>query len=353
MVGLQIPHFGLQRQYSNLKAELLFATDQVLRSGCLVGGPYTNKFEQWLKDYTGAQYALTVHSGTQALEIIARFHYLQNDPFDFNIKPKIYIPNVSYPATLNAFINTGWDIELCDTDSNGLLNASNTDSLTYKCFVGLYGAPQTYDIPSEVIVDGAQHWLVADGNFGEGMAVSFDPTKNLNASGNGGAIVTNNHELYEYAKRYRDNDKGYNEYVGTNSKLSEQDASHLLVRAQHISAWQRRREVTRLYYLDQFKNIPIKCLSAGFRTHADQKFVVYTEQRDHLKQYLTSKGVETKIHYERALSELPIAMPYIKPTMLATSVFLTRGVLSLPIYPELTDGEIEYIVQSVLEFFAK
>jgi dTDP-4-amino-4,6-dideoxygalactose transaminase len=141
--------------------------------------------------------------------------------------------------------------------------------------------------------------------------------------------------------------------VGTNSKLSEQDASHLLVRAQHISAWQRRREVTRLYYLDQFKNIPIKCLSAGFRTHADQKFVVYTEQRDHLKQYLTSKGVETKIHYERALSELPIAMPYIKPTMLATSVFLTRGVLSLPIYPELTDGEIEYIVQSVLEFFAK
>jgi len=352
-MGLQIPHFGLQRQYNNLKAELLFATDQVLRSGCLIGGHYTNKFEQWLKDYTGAQYALTVHSGTQALEMLAKFHYLDIHPLEFDIRPKIYIPNISYPATLNAFINTGWDIELCDTDSNGLINMSNTDSSSYKCFVGLYGAPQTYDITSGMIVDGAQHWIVADGNIGEGMAISFDPTKNLNASGNGGAIVTNNETLYEFAKRHRDNDKGYNEYPGTNSKMSELDCAHILVRAQYLNDWQRRREVTRLYYLDQFKNLPIKCLSAGFRTHADQKFVIYSEQRDQLKNYLTSKGIETKIHYERALSELPVAKHYVKPTMLATSVFLTRGVLSLPIYPELTDGEIEYIVQSVLEFFAK
>ena len=220
--------------------------------------------------------------------------------------------------------------------------------------VGLYGANPspfnniggTYDL-----VDGAQHWLVAD-NIANGMAISFDPTKNLPASGNGGAIVTNDRDLYDFAYSYRSNGKHFHSDIGTNSRMSELECAHTFVRSSHIDKWQWRRKEIRYHYLDEFKNLDLRCLSREFNVHADQKFVVYTDRRDELKQYLSDAEIETKIHYENALSELPIAkFIETKPDMLSISVNLTRGLLSLPIYPELTDGEVEHIAQTVKDFF--
>ena len=106
MNGSAIAHFGLARQYRNLKDELLEATDQALREGCLMAGPYTSKFETWLALKTGAEFAVTVHSGTQALEIMALF--LRSQWFvtvQSEMKPSVYIPHVTYPATLNVFLS--------------------------------------------------------------------------------------------------------------------------------------------------------------------------------------------------------------------------------------------------------
>lgn len=352
MPGCQVPHFGLKRQYKNIKAELLYATDQALREGCLMAGKFTSEFEDWLKLRTGCAYAITVHSGTQALEMLARYERDLFSPQD-KLTPKILVPNLTYPATLNAFITAGWDIELCDTDKNGLIDASQSSSGDYTCFVGLYGAPATYNFSTGVIVDGAQHWLVADGNVGEGMAISFDPTKNLPSSGNGGAVVTHSLDLYNYIRSYRDNSKNEFSSIGTNSKMSELDCAHLLVRSKYIDLWQARRKDIRIHYLNELANVPVRCLSRGFRVHADQKFVIYTEDRNALYTYLTSHGIETKIHYDRALSELPVTANMTKPTKLSTSVILSRGVLSLPIYPELSDIEIDFIIAKIKDFFAK
>jgi dTDP-4-amino-4,6-dideoxygalactose transaminase len=353
MNGSAIAHFGLARQYRNLKEELLNATDQVLREGCLMSGPFTNKFETWLALKTGTEFAVTVHSGTQALEIIALwlrsqwFYATQSD-----IRPSVYIPNITYPATLNAFLNADYDIEILDTDKNGLMIEHNIEETA--CLVGLYGA-KTSPANSNHIVDGAQHWLIADsGSVGMGMAISFDPTKNLPSSGNGGAIVTNDRELYEFAYNYRSNGKpDWHQMSGTNSKMSELDCAHLLVRANHLDNWQWRRKQIRYYYLEQFKNLPLRCLSRDFSIHADQKFVVYTENRDDLHEYLQKHNIESKVHYPHALSELPIARSLKKPDIVSTSVMLTKGVLSLPIYPELTDGEVEYISSIVCQFYDK
>jgi dTDP-4-amino-4,6-dideoxygalactose transaminase len=348
-----IPHFGLARQYRNIRNELLDATDQVLKSGELMNGQFTSKFETWLAMKTQTSYALTVHSGTQALEIIARFHL---EPYKtmFDITPKVKIPNISYIATLNAFVNAGWEIELVDTDKNGLIKHKEDeldDVVNSVCLVGLYGAnPSGSSIFNSTIVDGAQHWLVAD-NIGDGMAISFDPTKNLPASGNGGAIVTNDRQLWDFAYSYRSNGKHEHETHGTNSRMSEQECAQILVRARHLDNWQWRRKEIRHYYLDEFKNLPFHCLSRDHLVHADQKFAIYTEKRDGLKMYLRDKQIETKIHYEKALSEYPIAKDLSKPDMLSTSVMLTRGLLSLPIYPELTDSEVEYIAEQVKNFY--
>ena len=348
-----IPHFGLKRQYDNLQEELLDATHEALKEGVLINGPFTATLEHWLKEYTGCRFASVTHSGTHALEFIAAYHYDLYLLAGYDESPTISIPNITYPATFNAFFSMGWNVELADTDSNGLMKFDDT-SVEYACFVGLYGAPAPGSmLSSSVIVDGAQHWLNVDRNLvGAGMAISFDPTKNLPASGNGGAVVTNDQGLYDWVTAMKNNGKPDHYYAGTNSKMSEIDCSHVLVRAQYINQWQKRRKQIREYYIERFAELPFRCLSQGFDKHADQKFVIYTSERNELQQYLTSKKIETRIHYEQALSELPIARDIIKkPDIISTSVALTKGVLSLPIYPELTDSEVEYIADEVIKFY--
>jgi dTDP-4-amino-4,6-dideoxygalactose transaminase len=355
-MGIQIPHFGLKRQYKNLRDELLDATDRALKDGQLVGGHYTRSFEEWLKHKTKTKYAITVHSGTQALEIIARWKKIKHHQVRPNENPKICIPNLTYPATLNAFMTAGWDIELVDTDKNGIIDIDHKGNEgAYDCLMGFAGRKPwpnaSYPNGYGIIVDGAQHWLVADGDVGSGMSISFDPTKNLPSSGNGGAIVTNDEKLYLYATKYRDNNKPYFHDVGTNSKMSEQDCAQILVRVKYIDEWQRRRAEIAKYWCDSFRELPLTCLSDTKDPHAHQKFVMYLPDRNSLHTHLLTDGVDSKIHYEYVLGDLPTAKNLNKPDMLSTSVMLSRGVLSLPMYPELTDDEVQFIADKVKSFY--
>ena len=351
---MKIPHFGLARQYKNLKDELLDATDRALSTGQLVGGIYTRSFESWLAVKTKSKYAITVHSGSQALEILARQKLLLHTENNKHT-PTIKIPNLTYPATLNAFLNAGWNVEIVDTDRYGIIDC-NPD--IYVCLVGLYGRkpwsnrmyPDTYSC----IVDGAQHWLCADGDIGSGMAISFDPTKNLPSSGNGGAIVTNNEALYRFSMNYKDNGKSTEfSYPGTNTKMSEQDCAQLLVRTKYIDEWQERRHEIANYWIECFKDLPLRCLTDTLGPHAHQKFVMYLPDRNSLHTHLLTDGIESKVHYEYTLGDLPMSKTLAKPDLLSTSVMLSRGVLSLPLYPELTDIEVELIAEKVEDYFNK
>lgn len=353
---MNISHFGLDRQYKNIGEELLDATHRALKDGQFMSGHYTRSFEEWLKHRTKTKYAITVHSGTQALEIIARYKKIKhNETMAGN--PKIRIPNLTYPATLNAFLTAGWDVELADTDKYGIINHDTRVGGVYDCVMGYSGRRPWQDVRYEdshgIIVDGAQHWLVADGNVGSGMAISFDPTKNLNASGNGGAIVTNDEKLYLFASSYRDNCKPYFHNVGTNSKMSEMDCAQLLVRIKYIDAWQKRRQEISAFWCDRFSELPVTCLNDTRFPHAHQKFVIYLADRNSLHTHMMLNGIDTKRHYEYTLGDLPTTFGMTKPDMLSTSVMLSRGVISLPMYPELTDGEINYIADKVDEFFGE
>lgn len=352
---MNIPFFGLKRQYEQLKEELLDATDNVLSSGVYLDGKYTREFENWLAAKTQTDYAVTVHSGTQALEIIADYLMVSSKLYG-KYDPEIVLPNISYPATLNAFLNRNWAVSLYDTDKYGILSEESIPPLTYYCLVGLYGRSPWYDVEfldsPNFIVDGAQHWLVADGNIGVGMAISFDPTKNLASSGNGGAIVTNDKELYNFAVKYRNNGKPNFDFAGSNTKMSEQDCAQILVRAKYLDFYQWRREEIRKYYCDQLRDV-VTCLSDSDIPHANQKFVIYVpEHRNSLHTYMLTSGVESKIHYEYTLGDLVTARSVkSKPDMLSVSNMLMQGVLSLPMYPELTDSEVEVISDTVKDFF--
>ena len=354
MSGLVIPHFGLKRQYKNIGEELLDATHRALKDGQLVGGHYTRSFEEWLKHKTKTKYAVTVHSGTQALEIIARYKKQVHEQ-SLVSNPKVRLPNLTYPATLNSFLTAGWDVELMDTSKDGIILSERRVAGVYDCLMGYAGlkpwSSMNYPMNFGLIVDGAQHWLVCDGDVGSGMSISFDPTKNLPSSGNGGAIVTNDEQLYLYATTYRDNNKPAFHDVGTNSKMSEQDCAQILVRAKYIDEWQKRRAEIANHWCDKFRHLSLSCLSDTTDPHAHQKFVMYMSDRNAMHTHLQSGGIDSKIHYEYVLGDLPTAKQLTKPDLLSTSVMLSRGVLSLPMYPELTDTEVEYIASRVIDFY--
>ena len=354
MNGLKIPFTGLKKQYNNLRTEILDVTDEVLRSGQLMQGNYTAEFENWLAKKNHSKYAVTCHSGSQALEIIAEYYRLQTSAHP----PRAVVPAVTYVATANAFIRAGWEIYIADTDKYGLLDKKKIPqdlSVQATVLVGLYGAAVNADrfwATDLIIEDGAQHWLSNNGNrIGNATAISFDPMKNLNAYGNGGAVVTDDLDLLEFAREWTNNGKPKHANIGTNSRMSEIECAQMMVKSRYIDDWQKRRKNIALYWLGRLKNTGIRSLidAQNFETHSCHKFVIDVDSRDTLGRNLAIKGIETKVHYREPLHELPAYADYAGPDILSVASSLSRRVLSLPIYPELTDLEVEYIIDSVLD----
>ena len=354
MPGLKIPFTGLKKQYNNLRTEILDATDEVLRSGQLMAGNYTAEFENWLARKNHSKYAVTCHSGSQALEIIAEYYRAQSS----TNPPKVVIPAMTYVATANAFIRAGWEVYIADTDTHGLLNKNKIPhdlSVQATVLVGLYGAAVNADRfwgTDLIIEDGAQHWLSNNCNrIGNATAISFDPMKNLNAYGNGGAVVTDDMDLLEFAREWTNNGKPAHTTIGTNSRMSETESAQMLVKTKYIDAWQARRKTIALYWMERLKNSGIRSLidANNFETHCYHKFVIDTDARDILSRNLNIKGIETRVHYKQPLHELPAYADYSGPDILSVASSLSRRVLSLPCYPELTDLEVEYIIDSVLD----
>lgn len=363
MSGYQIAFTGLKRQYNNLREEILHATDQVLSSGQLMNGSYTQAFESWLATKNGVKHAVTCHSGTNALEILASY-WIKQESIN---PPTVVLPAVSYVATANAFVRAGWDVYFADVDNYGVIDPSTVPhTLSYQAIVlvGLYGTPVTHHVHVNhwkrwihegitVIEDAAQHWLAADcRRIGNGGAISFDPMKNLAAYGNGGAVVTDIDDIANFAKDFRDNGKHIaHRGTGSNSRMSELDCATMMIKAAHIDSWQQRRQDIALQYIEGFANANLRCLidDMNFHNHAFHKFVIEVDNRDEVKAKLAEQGIETKVHYEHALPEHSVYRQYPAPDMIGACYSLTRRCLSLPIYPELTDAEVEYITGSVLK----
>lgn len=361
MTGSKIPFTGLQRQHADLRDELLEATDQVLRSGIFMNGERTHDLERWLAERNRCRYAITCHSGTSALECIAEFYATENGMPN---PPRVLMPSLTYAATANAFIRSGWDVQFVDVDAQGIIDLETIDlnsSFQAMVLVGLYGASLRHIGSTAqwrrlvlndtvIIEDAAQHWLADDCvRIGQASAISFDPMKNLPASGNGGAIVTNDQDLADFARAWRDNSKPHHHSTGTNSRMSEIDCAHVMVRARYIDQWQTRRSKIAHHYCLGLERSGLRSLIDGENIlgHAFHKFVVDTNDRDQLQKKLWDKNIETRIHYARPLPEYHVFGQYQAPDILSRSTALSRRVLSLPIYPELSDTEVDTVIESI------
>ena len=349
---MNVPFFGLDRQYSNLKSELLEATNGVLSSGRLMSGKYTEEFEDWLAKKNHSRHAIVCHSGTNALEMIAKYWW--NNFLVTAQQPVVYMPSLTFPATANAFLNVGWDVRFVDNNKYGQgVHQHKLNNKEFHVYVGLYGAPIVpHSLTSDVIIeDGAQHWLSNNcTRYGHATAISFDPTKNLPSSGNGGAIVTNDTAFNDWIREYQNHGKPSHITVGTNSRMSELDCAHLLVRSKYLNQWQvRRKEIVRMYNT-AFSGTNIESLihTNVVNDHACHKYVIAVDDRDALQIKLHYDKIRCKIHYEEPLHEVNCFRNRSKLDMLSKASILSRKVLSLPLFPELTNNEVEYVIERVL-----
>lgn len=363
----KIPFFGVDRQYANIREEILEVVNQVYTSGRVLDGTYTKNFEQSIADISERRYAVAVNSGTQALI----FALKTVDFYSLFKKNKVLIPAQSFVATVNAVIEAGMDPVFCDVDPvTGLIDLNKIDvppdDLAAVMYVNLFGNIIDYDklktyqqfwnkhsVP--VIEDAAQSFGayyrgVPSGKLGDISVLSFDPTKNLNNYGSGGMILTDDADFAELCRSYRDNGKFHNHNItGTNSKMSESDCAQMLVKLGHFSNWQKRRTQIAEYYTSELDGrvdlIPVD----GRVEHAWSKFVFHVDYRRMLQDHLTQRGVETKIHYSAPLHTLTVSEAF-DPDILPGAEDFSRTCLSLPIYPELTDSEVEWIVDSIRNY---
>ena len=365
MIGYTVPFFGIQRQYQTLREEILEATDQVYTSGKVLDGHYTGTFERHMAARCHRQYAVAVNSGTQALIFAQEALGLRD--------AKVMIPGISFVATLNSVLMAGNTPVYCDVDNNTLLDIESIDyALSGRVdaimYVNMFGNVLDYDKllnvarffndDIKIIEDAAQSFGakyngIPSGKLGDISILSFDPTKNLNSYGSGGMVLTDDANVYEHILALRDNGKTHGHNIaGTNSKMSEVECAQLLVKLKYFDQWQDRRRSIAEYMsgeLCDYVDVPVANPDV---THAWHKFVVRTGDRSTLQGYLASKGIETRVHYPNALFEHPVGwefIDYARDTMRESTAH-TKECLSLPIYSEMTDSEVEHVVTSITDY---
>jgi len=318
--------------------DLRAAADTVLKSGRLLLGEFTEKFEEKIAQTCNAKYAITVGSGSDALYygLVA-----------LNIKGTVAIPAQTYIATANSVIRAGC-VPICvDVKSNGLLNWSKIPKdVNNVIWVGLFGNTEEFPTNKFVIEDGSQNFGVP--LRGKLASYSFDPTKNLPNFSTGGAVVTNDKDVAENVKALRRH-ATVNNHAGGNSCMSERECAEMLIKLNYFSGWQKRRQKIAQKYIDEFGELVTVITSPKGQC---SKFVISCASRNELESWLQKKQIETKRVYNQPLSELFYVIPQLLCADSCSQAQLNcENFLSLPIDPYLTNNEILTVITAVKEFF--
>lgn len=320
------------------------------------------------------KYAVAVGSGSSALEFVYRALKYGN-PHATSYDKKIIIPAQSFVATLNSVINAGFEPSFCDVDRiTGLLDPINIDQsidsvgalTTVNLFGNVvdYGKLKTYQLFKKnnvpIVEDAAQSFGayyqdIPSGKLGDVSCLSFDPTKNLSCYGSGGMVLTDTAWIAGAILDLRDNGKCSDHHAaGSNSKMSEVECAQLLVKLRYFDQWQRRRQEIAKYYIDQLNELVTIPKIEDHVVSSWSKFVVHLPnlvKRSGFNLYLDSVGIETKIHYKTPLHLQPVVYHRgLVHLSLAGAEKFSETCVSLPIYPELNDSEVERIVDSIIDY---
>lgn len=375
-----IPLVDLKLQYKNIKPEIDHAILSVLVESEFIKGKYVRQFEEEFAGYCGAKYCSGCNSATDAL-------YLILAALGIKAGDEVIIPSMTFFATAESVVRTGAVPVICDVTEDGLIDIEDMKKritpLTKAIVpVHLWGYPadmiKINEIAAQkgirVVEDAAQaHGAftgeefkdVAEpgaftpktrtGTLGVAAAFSFFPGKNLGAYGDGGAVVTNDISLYQEINSLKDHgrqDKYIHDKIGYNSRLDGVQAAILSIKLKYLDRWNSaRREIARKYnkMFLELKEITLPVVSRGCVMHL---YVIRTEKRDELLNYLNQNKIMAGVHYPVPLHLQP-GLKYLgyKKGDFPVSEKLADTVLSLPLYPEMSEEHILEAGNKVIQFF--
>jgi dTDP-4-amino-4,6-dideoxygalactose transaminase len=374
-VKMEVSFYGHVRQYENLKAELDKAYVDVMMSGQYVMGPALAHFEKELAEYFGTKYAVGINSGTDGL-------WLPLLALDIGPGDEIITTTNTFFATAEAIWIAGATAVFVDAEprTNNIDVNKIEEAITPKTKaifpVHLYGQCAEMDKIAAiakkhnliVVEDCAQAIDAAGANFKVGelsdaVSTSFIIQKNMGTYGDGGAIATNREDITTGVKRLRNHGslKRSVHTYGFNSRLDDLHAAFLSVKLKRITAWSdRRREIAAMYsqglasVSDKLK-LPYEL--PGYR-HVFHLYVVETlnGKRDEFTQFLNDEGVDAKQHYPIAIHQQE-GYPWGKESRIVgpqtNSEWNAANCVSLPMFPELTQDELDYTIEKVLAWCKK
>lgn len=361
---MNIPFLDLQREQKAYEAELQEVIARVVKSGWYIQGKEKQNFEQKYADYCGVNHCVGVGNGLDAIRLIL-LAYLELGVL--SIGDEVIVPANSFVASALAVSQCGLIPVFADCNSE----TYNLDRETVELqitkrtkailVVHLYGQVsdirQLKELASEyhlkLIEDAAQaHGAYYDGiragALGDAGAFSFYPAKNLGALGDAGAVTTNDDALAMMVRQlsnYGSSEKYIHRYKGINSRLDELQAAVLSFKLDQLDTENEKRKTIAKQYQEGIKNIKIiQPLVNNFDAHVFHIYTVRTAQRDKLKRYLSENGIDTQIHYPICIHKQD-AYQECQALSFMVAETLQNEVLSIPIFPSLTQKEINYIIE--------
>ncbi len=365
-----IPIASASAQYATIKEEIDAAVRRVMESGWFILGDEVRAFEEAFAAYCETRFAIGVGNGTDALMLALKV--LDIGPGDEVITVPMTAAFGAFAITMNGATPVFVDIDAATGNMDTtLLEAAITPRTKAIMPVHLYGQAadlgaimaiaERHGIP--VVEDAAQaHGALYDGkrvgSIGLLGGFSFYPSKNLGAAGDGGAVTTNDPALAERVRMLRNGgQRGKYEHIvqGVNSRLDELQAAVLLVKLAHLDDWNaaRRRLAYRYDELLAGTNLELPAERPGAppEGHIWHLYAVRHPRRDALAAYLKERGIGTAVHYPTALHLQPaFASLGLGPGAFPVAERQAREELSLPLYPEMTNDDVDYVASAIRAF---
>ena len=368
---MTVPFFDLKRQISSIKSEIMPEIESVVDSGGFILGPKVVELENYVSNYIGVKHAIGVASGTDALHLALR-------SIDIKEGDEVITSPFTFVATVDAICYCGAKPVFVDIEPNtfnidpGKVIKAISKNTKAILPVHLYGQParmaefphyiakkELYVIEDCAQAIGAEFDSVKVGAIGTIGCFSFFPTKNLGCFGDGGIVTTNDDQLADNLRMLRGHGsrKPYHyDQIGFNSRLDAIQAAILLVRFKHLDEWTRKRRHNANLYHKCLKNIneitlPYELPNA---VHVFNQFTIRIKDRDELFEFLKTKGVGSMVYYPLSL-HLQKAFDYLgyKKGDFPEAECAQSEVLSLPIFPELTEAEIGEVCGAIKQFYGK
>jgi dTDP-4-amino-4,6-dideoxygalactose transaminase len=391
LVPDSVPLLDLRRQYNSIREEVLTAIARVCDSQTFILGPEVEALEHEISELTGASFAVGCASGTEALWLAL---------LAAGVKPgdSVITTAFSFFASASAIVRTGATPVFVDVDPHTLnldpklvdrrlrdrqLSTKQPGNIRAILPVHLYGQCADMDALDRIsqefglpIVEDAAQAIGAEwrgrgaGSLGVTAAFSFYPTKNLSAYGDAGIVTTSNQEMAEHMRRLRNHGsprRYYHDEFGWNGRMDAIQAAVLRVKLTHIADWNQRRQEHAATYdkmlaaagltFDQVSNQAIALVRSLSRSpqakHVFHQYVIRAQRRDELRQFLAERKIGSEIYYPLPLHLQPVfSYLGLKEGDLPVSEQAAREVLALPMFPELTEAEIRYVVESIADFYS-